>query len=69
VHEEWQELAIMSDKLRGPNSSLWTTEEKESGRRRAVLFLAQSERQELLSDVPWSLVSFSSPHSPIRELS
>lgn len=39
----------MSDKLRGPNSSLWITEAQEPGGRRAVLFL---HRQEAPDDAP-----------------
>ena len=59
----------MSDKHRGPDSSPWTTEAE------ALLAGAQSfllhgrKAPESSTDVPWSIISFNSPSSPIRELS
>lgn len=42
--EDASSQGLMSDKLRVPNSSPQTTEAKDPGGRRAVLFPAQSER-------------------------
>ena len=59
----------MSDKLRGPYISPQTTEAKEPVPEEPSFFLCSQNAPENGSDVPWSLVSFNSPNSPIRELS
>lgn len=60
---------LMSDKLRGPNSSLWTTEAQELLVDGQFFLLRSQKAPERRPDAPGSLVSLNSPNSSIRELS
>lgn len=67
--EDGSSQNLMSDKLRGPNSSLWTTE-AQGLLVEGQFFLRRSQKApERHPDVPGSLVSRNSPNSSIRELS
>lgn len=67
--EDGSSQGLMSDKRRGPNSSLRTTEAQERLVEGQFSLPRSQNAPERRPDVPGSLVALRSPNSSIRELS
>lgn len=60
---------LMSDKLRVPTAPHRQQRQRSLVAEGPFFFLPSWKAPESHSDVPWSLISFNSSNSPIRELS